>query len=106
MSALKNKIAPYLSKGRWYHFFIESDGSNYTLTNSDLTDTIISSSALKFPKGFIPVDNKMAVHNTAVSAETLSLSLKIFTNEQQGIAIPKAQSFDYMDVWVFGYFGD
>lgn len=102
--ALQNKIVPYEAKGTWYHFFIESDGSTYTLTTSDLDDTIISSSALKYPKGFVPVDFKMAVHNTAVSAATINMSLKIFSNEQQGNTIPGAATFDYMDAWVFGYF--
>lgn len=106
MSTLKNKIAPYTAKGRWYHFFIESDGTAATITTKDLEDVSIVSSTLRLPQGFIPVDFKIGIHCTASNTSTFSTGIKLFANEQQGIAIPGVAVFDYADLWVFGYYGD
>ena len=43
---LKNTIAPWQEKGRWYHLRLISDGSTWTI-DKDHTDDFLSSSSIQ-----------------------------------------------------------
>lgn len=94
---------PY-AKGRWYRFFIESDGSAITLTQSDLEDAVIASGRLKMPKGLHVVDAKYDIHTEAGGSNTFNHITYYAADGAQGVAVPGATAFDYGYVYIFGYF--
>ena len=99
---------PYKLKGRWYKFFVESNGENLTLTTSDLKGVVISSRTLKFPEKF-RVLHAMFDFNTeggtATSALNLDLIIKRYGNGQQGVNIGEPTAYDYGTIYVYGYYG-
>lgn len=101
----KNIDLPHQNKGRWYEAFIESDGSDYTLTTCDL-DAAISSSTLKLPLGFNVVDVKQNYHMDApAEAKTINInSLKFYADGKIGISLLDKTAFDYANIYIFGYF--
>lgn len=101
-----NNTEPYNIPGRWYKFFIESTGSAIKLTQSDLEGSTISGTTLKFPEGFRAVDYKMDIHAVAESTVTYNAAYKFMAGGIQACALPTAASFDYMDVYIFGYMAE
>lgn len=101
----KPKDCPLMNNGRYYTFFIESDGSAYTLTQADLAGATISSSVLVLPEEYQIVDAKVDVHSdgiaTAVSSNVGCIS--ILASGKQGVSLPKVAAFDYMYVSVFAH---
>ena len=94
---------PY-SKGRWYRFFVESNGSAITITEKDL-EAQISASYLQMPKDFHVIDTKYDVHTVAGgSAENMQYVLRIYNDNSQAVALPTVDHFDYAYIYVFGYF--
>lgn len=104
---LKLNDMPHMIKGRWYHAFIESDGNAYTM-QCDLEDAQISSTYFIAPWGFHITDVKYDVNTdggTATSAANTSFVLRRMGDGSQGVTIPAKDAFDYMHLYVFGYFG-
>lgn len=97
------KYFPFMSKGKWYRFFIESDGVNYSLTESTLENTDITSNYLKLPVGYHIIDSKIDVHFTSTEANNTSLILRSYVDGSQGIALPAKAHFDHMYAYVFAY---
>ena len=94
---------PY-SKGRWYRFFIESDGESYTLTKSDLEDATISGSRLKTVEGFHVLDVIEDIHSVESGASgSVQWSTYIYADGIQAVNIPAKSNFDYATVYIFGY---
>lgn len=94
---------PY-SKGRWYRFFIESDGVDVTLTESDLDGADIGSSRLKMPNKFHIVDAKYDFHSEVGGSNTFNHTTYFSSDGAQGVSVPNANAFDYGYVHIFGYF--
>ena len=73
---LKNKMAPWQEKGRWYHATVKSDGTNWTIVN-DETDAELRGSVLSnryitlTDKTKTVIDFKIKFHNHA--AGTINL---------------------------------
>ena len=94
---------PY-SKGRWYRFFVESDGSAITITEKDLEGQI-SANYLQMPKDFHVIDTKYDVHTVAGgSAGNMQYVLRIYNDSSQAVELPAVDHFDYAYIYVFGYF--
>lgn len=94
---------PYELPGRWYKFFIESDGSAQTLTTSDIDGAVISSNAIKLPEGWRCVEMAHDIHFDSSSASTFVPGVKYYANGQQAAVIPPAAAFDYADIYVYAY---
>lgn len=103
MLKLENKIVPWQKRGRWYRFFIESDGTDFKITSGDLESTI-ASGYLKLPKKIHALDYIIDINNTAASNRTFAKTFKTFTAGEMGVLLPDVRDFDYMYVYVFGYF--
>lgn len=103
---LKHQLTPYQENGSWYHFFIESDGSAYTLTSKDIAGASISSTYLMMPADFAIVDYKVGMETQAATAQTLSLGIRMDANGKQGVVLPNKANITECDVWVFGYYND
>jgi len=102
---LKNTVAPWMEKGRWYHAFIESNGSTggALLTNCDLEGCSVTGSTFSMPSDFHIIDYVIADFDLAIS-KTLSKAYKTTTAGKEYIAIPNGADFTYCDIWFFGYF--
>ena len=103
---IRDIIAPWQAKGRWYRFFIESDGENYHLTKSPLEGSDISSNYLRLPIGYHIIDAKGDAHSIGEGTATNAVfTTKLFTNGQQGVLLPNKNTFSHAYVWVFAYNG-
>lgn len=103
MKILKNQIVPWQEKGRWYHFFVESDGSAYTLTTKDISTAAIDGSYLKLPKDFHIIDYKVDLSVDTSAAATYEKGIRLYAAGNQAVVLPDKANFDAADVWVFGY---
>lgn len=99
------KECPAYNHGRWYEFFIESDGSNYTMTTADLDGVTFSGNYLKMPDNFHVVQTLLDINPYHVEAATsIDLSLRQYADGTQGITLPVRNNMDWCRVYVFGYF--
>ena len=94
---------PY-SKGRWYRFFVESNGSAINITEKDL-EVQNSSSYLQMPEDFHVIDAKYDVHTVAGgTVGNMQQVLRVYNDGRQAISLPAVDHFDYAYIYVFGYF--
>ncbi len=100
----KENIAPWMKQGRWYHIFAESDGSNVTITESDL-EVQHSADYVQMPEDFHLIDAKFDINLTgAGTAKNMSFVLRCYADGRQGTNLPDKTLFDWAHIWVFGYF--
>lgn len=95
--------------GRWYKFFIESDGVNFSLTTSDIEDAEIDSdnALLVLPLGYQAAEAKifclsdgLAVGSTGIGA------VSIVAGGQQAIQLPLVTDFEDATIYVFAVLGE
>lgn len=94
-----------LSYGRWYKFFIESDGTDYTLTSYDLTSSIVTGK-LKLPKDMIICDISVQAHLVKDGTGSTAIGDQYGVDSTDGsplITLPTVDDFDYCTVFVFAY---
>lgn len=107
MNVNKNRIAPWQEKGRWYHVFLESDGTDVSYTLGDIGSAgSIQESDNTFcvEADFIVCEFKTCVHvDTAAAAGDYTPSIKMYGNGMTGIYLPDPANWDYMDLFIFGY---
>jgi len=102
---LKNKIAPWQEKGRWYHALIESDGSAYTLTECDLEGcSMYGSGIFKMAAKFQPIDFKITDVDLYPSKTINSHTRKTAADGSFYLTLPSVGDFSYCNIWFFGYF--
>lgn len=94
------------SKGRWYKFFIESDGTEFTLTDSDIggvsIDSILSDkNALSLPLGY-KILSVVPILNSIEGNELESIvNIVVTSTGQQAYLLPPATSFSDIELYVF-----
>lgn len=103
---IKKEEQPWIQDGRWYHFFIESDGEGYNLTTADISDAEIKTSYIFLPLGYHIVDMKYDVHSIASASSNITMMLRFDGDGRQGITLPPKAQFDYADFWIFAHKGD
>lgn len=87
-----------LIKGRWYRFFIESDGSNVVLTESDMKDATVTNTAIHIPNNYKVKD---VVYDIAVNGgASTSLYIKSLSSGWN-ISIPDKAGFTDGYVYVY-----
>ena len=91
--------------GRWYRIFIESDGTDRKITQTDIdaSEIEISGDYLKMPFAFHVIDVKYDIMSSNGGAASALGGLKIYNDGCQAIAIPKADVYDSAYIYVFGY---
>lgn len=101
----KKNFEPYKIPGRWVRFFIESTGSAYHLTNSDLDGCSISSTYLNLPAGKHAINVMIDPHldgGTSTTATSYTIgSVRRNGNGTQSISLPGAALFDYAYVYAY-----
>ena len=96
---------PY-NKGRWYRFFIESDGSDITITEADLT-VQHSTQYMQLPENFHVLDTVYDINTVSGgTAANMSFVLRTYADGRQGVILPAKDNFDYGYIYVFGYFNE
>lgn len=104
---LKNKIAPWQEKGRWYHAFIESTGTALKLTICDLEGVRISGTSLLMPNSdFKLIDVKVVDEDLASGKSLADYTVAKTSGTVAYTKLPSAGDFTYIDLWFFGYFKD
>lgn len=96
----KRKDLPYITKAKWYKFFLEVNDGSYVITTQDREATT-TSSILKVP-GMNIIDYVFEGHNVAESLVTTNKSFKYYADGSQGVVLPASNSVDYIAVWVLG----
>lgn len=93
-----DKIYDPLNKGRWYRFFIESDGTNVTLTESDIEDATVTTTVLKIPADY---KVKTFVYDVEITGGTATqLGLKTATIGWT-LTLPDKAAYDAGYVYIF-----
>lgn len=97
---------PFNKRGRWYTLFIESTDTVAQITKADkaLSDTEVSATTCRFPEGFRVVDLMADVHNFGGSATNYCPDVRLFSDGDQGTTLPPLANYDYMTLYVYGYF--
>ena len=103
---LKQSYDPY-SYGRWYKFFVESDGTASSITTSDIEGAEISGTYIKTVAGFHILDTIYDITaETGGTASQVQKGVKIYNDGIQAFAIPAVDVYTSATIYVFGYFGD
>lgn len=95
---------PY-NKGRWYRFFIESDGDIIKLTESDIAGAVVSGTRIKTVDNFHITDVKYDI--TSVEGGTASgiqNTVYIYADGIQAFNIPAKDQFTSAYIYVFGHY--
>lgn len=95
---------PWQTKGRWYQFLVESDGTDYTLTTADLETATISGTYLKMPADFHILDYKCDINTDTAAAATFTKGIHLYAAGEQACILPDQDMMDWTYVYVFGYF--
>lgn len=99
----KERILPWQEHGRWYHAFIESDGTHEKLTLSDLDGCTVSGTSFVLPNDFHAIDVKYTDIDLA-SGKTLTINaVKTTSAGKETFVLPSASDFTYCEIWFFGY---
>lgn len=90
-----------LDKGRYYRFFVESNGSAYSLTDADIEEATISSTYLMLPKGYKVLDTVYDVTSTTATAANMSSVIRFGSDGAQGVALPPKANMT--DAYIYIY---
>lgn len=98
-------IPPYAIKGRWYKFFLESDGIDTKLTTSDIEDVTLDGPYLVFPEGFIVMNIIIDFHTVSASAlQSRVVDIQYRADGTQAVYLPNSRNFDYGDIYILGHY--
>lgn len=93
------------SKGRFYQVFIESDAGTAKITSKDIDGFTLGNAEVVCPEGFHVTDYKLDIDSVAHSSSTeFWKGMTIGTDGKQAVHIPDADAYDYLHLWIFGYF--
>lgn len=95
---------PYHIEGRWYRFFVESDGTAYTLTSSDIPDVELDGNFITLPVNCHVLDIKHDVHTVIGHAQTVTNRIRFNADATQSIPLPNPNVLDYAYIFAFCHF--
>lgn len=104
---LKNKLVPWQEQGRWYAIFLESDGTDITFTEGDYGsqgNIVEDDNVFAFEEGFHVLDVKFDVNNDTGTEKWWQHRTRFYANGVSGVELPAADNFDYLTMYVFGYY--
>lgn len=93
---------PYC-EGRWYRFFIESNGSNISIIESDIDSTsMFGTRAISIPHGYSVLNCLLDIHYNVTGIYSTSIFGNVEYNKGGvNIVLPDPEYFDYGYVYVF-----
>lgn len=90
------------TKGRWYRFFVESDGTTVTLSEKDNLDASIESNKLILPKDFTVAAYFNELHT--IEADEANVCRILYdTDGLTKVELP-AKNFDHGYIYIRGFF--
>lgn len=90
------------TKGRWYRFFVESDGTTVTLSEKDNIDASIENNKLILPKDFTVAACFNELH--CIEAAEASVCRIVYdTDGLTKVELP-AKNFDHGYIYIRGFF--
>lgn len=90
------------TKGRWYNFFVESDGTTVTLSKKDNIDASIKNNKLILPKDFTVAACFNELH--CIEAKEANVCRIVYdTDGLTKVELP-AKNFDHGYVYIRGFF--
>lgn len=90
------------TKGRWYRFFVESDGTNVTLSEKDNIDASIVNNKLILPKDFTVAACFHELH-CIEAAEANVCHIVYDTDGLTKVELP-VKNFDHGYIYIRGFF--
>lgn len=90
------------NKGRWYRFFVESNGSSVTLSEKDNIDASIVNNKLILPKDFTVAACFNELH-CIEAAEANVCRIVYDTDGLTKVELP-AKNFDHGYIYIRGFF--
>lgn len=90
------------TRGRWYRFFVESDGTTATLTGKDDIDASIIDNNLVLPKGFTLATCFNELH-TIEANEANVCRILYDTDGLTKVELP-IKNFDHGYIYIRGFF--
>lgn len=90
------------TKGRWYRFFVESDGTIVTLSEKDNLDASIENNKLILPKDFTVAACFNELHT--IEAEEANVCRLVYdTDGLTKVELP-TKNFDHGYIYIRGFF--
>lgn len=90
------------TKGRWYRFFVESDGTTVTLNEKNNLDASIENNKLILPKDFTVAACFTELHT--IEAEEANVCRIVYdTDGLTKVELP-AKNFDHGYIYIRGFF--
>ena len=99
---LKNEIAPWQEKGRWYHAHLTETGFDSSYTDKFILDNMLISSnsgnAELNTNAHALIDCKYIINDAATAAtRAVNVSILIFANGHTGCYIPRTDQYTKLD---------
>ena len=89
------------SKGRWYRFFIESNGNANILVESDIDGTVIDNNFLILPSRY-KILSVVPNINFDISSSTIdTLSYMVINKGRMAFKLPLKNSIYNMELYIF-----
>lgn len=98
------RLAPWQSKGKWYFFRIESDGSTANLVKNDLLDSVFTSNTIYFPLGFKPLVFRYVDFDIVNEKSINPYQLRRAGSGKYYANVFTSANFSFIEFCVFGYF--
>lgn len=100
----KGDFRPY-AKGRWFKVFCETDNNVAKITTTEIDECMIDSNRLMIPHDLHIVDVLCDFNNVEFDTGTANINNVWYAlpNGTKYILLPNVKSWDYGDVWIFGY---
>lgn len=107
---LKNKIAPWQEKGRWYHATIQKSGATFVLVNQTSDVFIINNYRItgnqivlcNSPYVILSAIIKYPSNNIGSSSTTITATPVLLTSNESAITLtPYVPNNSTFDIWAF-----
>lgn len=108
MTTEQKRIAPYQEQGRWYKVFLEKDGDNIKYTSGDIgSQSSILNNNFCVSHPFHVLDVHYDIHLEELSSDVWFEERKrLYGNGIMGIELPAIAHWDYMTLYIFGYYDE
>ena len=93
------------SKGRWYRIKLVSDGTNLSMPECDIHDSVVTNKGVALPPHFVAMDLMCDIysHSFAGTASAAYPVLTIGPSGKFSIIFDKVSWFDSGYLYVYGY---
>lgn len=108
MTTEQKRIAPYQEQGRWYKVFLEKDGDKIKYTSGDIgSQSSLIGNVFCLSHPFHTLDVHYDIHLEELSSDVWFEERKrLYGNGMTGIELPSIAHWDYLTLYIFGYYDE